>query len=244
MGPAIRRRVLVDNVARRRDELVAAYMPMAARIARGFVGRGQDLDDLTQVAMLELVRAASRFDPVLGFAFAQYAHPCIIGGLKKHFRDNGWSLHITRRMQELHLQTSRTLPGLTQHLGRHPTIAELAIHLHLSETDARDGVDAGRAFNTQSINAPTRDEQGLELAEILGALDPRLESAPDRLMLAQYTAVLPRLQQRILHLRFFDGLSQQEISERLGVSQMQISRLLSRSIDRLRTEMLVHARHP
>jgi RNA polymerase sigma-B factor len=241
MGPALRLHNLVDHDARRREELIATYMPMATRIARGFAGRGQDLDDLTQVAMLELVRAASKFKPALGFGFAQYAHPCIVGGLKKHFRDNGWSLHVTRRLQERHLQTSRILPGLTQQLGHHPTIAELAVHLHLSETDTRAAVHAGRAYNTQSINAPTRDEQGLELAEIVGSLDPRLESAPDRLMLAQYMAVLPHREQRILHLRFFDGLSQQEISERLGVSQMQISRLLTRSIDRLRTGMLAPA---
>jgi RNA polymerase sigma-B factor len=226
--------------AQLRDNLIASHIPMASRIARSFAGRGEQLDDLTQVAMLELVKAASKFDAARGVPFAQYAYPCIAGGLKKHFRDNGWSMRVTRRMQELHLQTSRAIPALTQLLGRHPTVTDLAAHLLLSEKDARDGVQSGLAYRTRSLSAPTNDSEDSELGQLLGGPDERLESVPDRHLLGQHVAVLPRREQKILHLRFVAGLSQSEIAKQLGISQMQVSRLLSRSIDQMRTTMLPH----
>jgi len=224
--------------ADQRSALIASYMPMAARIARGFAGRGEETDDLTQVAMLELVKAATRFDPARGVDFAQYAYPCIIGGLKKHFRDNGWGLHITRRMQELYLQTSRAIPGLTQLLGRTPTIADLAIHLHLSEQDTRDGVNSSLAYTTRSLDGPAVDGEDAELGLLLGDLDPRLESVTDRYLLGQHMAELPNREQDILRLRFSHGLSQREIAEKLGISQMRVSRLIARSIGLLRVGIM------
>lgn len=218
--------------------LVAAHMPMAARIARGFAGRGEELDDLTQVAMLELIKAAARFDPARGVDFAHYAYPCIIGGLKKHFRDNGWSLHITRRLQELYLQTSRAVPGLTQTLGGTPTITELAIHLQLSEQDTRDGVNIRLAYTTRSLNAPAVDGEDTELGQLLGGLDPRLESVTDRHLLGQHLALLPDREQHILRLRFVHGLCQREIAEKLGISQMHVSRLIAHSIALMRARIL------
>jgi RNA polymerase sigma-B factor len=180
-----------QHEARRRDVIISSHMSMAARIARGFAGRGEELDDLTQVAMLELVIAAARFDPTRGASFAQYASPCIVGGLKKHFRDNGWRLHITRRMQELHLQTSRAIPGLTQMLGRTPTVADLAIHQSLSEKDTRDGMDSGLAYQTRSLNVPAGDGEDGEIGQLLGGPDARLEAVPDRHTLARLIAGLP-----------------------------------------------------
>jgi len=227
-----------DSLAQQRENLVASHIPMATRIARSFGGRGEDLDDLTQVALLELVQAASKFDPARGVAFAQYAYPCIAGGVKKHFRDNGWSVRVGRRMQELHLQTSRAIPGLTQLLGRHPTVTDLATHLHLSEVDAREGVQTGMAYSTRSLNTPASDSEDTELIQLLGGLDERLESVPDRHLLSQHVAVLPSREQHILRLRFSAGLSQNEIAKKLGISQMQVSRLLARSINQLRMAML------
>lgn len=220
------------------DVLIAAHMAMAARIARGFAGRGEDLDDLTQVAMLELVRAAARFDPARGVEFARYAYPCILGGVKKHFRDNGWGVRVTRRTQELHLQTSRAIPWLAQMLGRTPTIADLAAHLHLSESDTRDGVNGGLAYSTRSLSTPISGDDDIELGQRLGGLDPHVESVPDRHLLDQHVACLPAREQMILRLRFAGGLSQQEIAEQLGMSQMQVSRLLARTIGVLRTAIL------
>jgi len=226
--------------ADRHAVLVAAHMPMAARIARGFAGRGEELDDLTQVAMLELVKAATRFDPARGVDFAQYAYPCIIGGLKKHFRDNGWSLHLTRRMQDLYLQTSQAIPGLTQTLGRTPTITDLAVHLHLSKQDTRDGVNSSLAYTTRSLNTPAVDGEDTELGQLLGDVDARLESVTDRHLLGQHLALLPNREHEILRLRFSHGLRQREIAEKLGISQMQVSRLIARSLAALRVGILAH----
>jgi RNA polymerase sigma-B factor len=224
--------------ADQRSALIVAHMPMAAQIARGFAGRGEEIDDLTQVAMLELVKAATRFDPARGVDFAQYAYPCVTGGLKKHFRDNGWSLHITRRMQELYLRTSRAIPGLTQALGRIPTITDLAVHLNLSEQDTRDGVDSSLAYTTRSLDGPATDGEDTELGVLLGELDPRLESVTGRYLLGQHMAELPNREHEILRLRFGLDLSQREIAEKLGVSQVHVSRLIARSIGRLRVGIM------
>ncbi|HZM84395.1 MAG TPA: sigma-70 family RNA polymerase sigma factor [Candidatus Limnocylindrales bacterium] len=232
------RKVAGQHDAHQHDVLIISHMPMAARIARGFAGRGQETDDLTQVAMLELVKAATRFDPARGVDFAQYAYPCIIGGLKKHFRDNGWSLHITRRMHDLYLQTSRAIPGLTQLLGRAPTITDLAVHLHLSEQDTRDGINTSLAYTTHSLNAPAGDGEDTELGQLLGEPDPRLESVTDRHLLGQHLALLPNREHEILRLRFSYGLRQREIAEKLGISQMQVSRLITRSIGLLRVGII------
>jgi RNA polymerase sigma-B factor len=225
--------------ADRRAALITEHSPMAARIARGFTGRGEETDDLVQVAMLELVKAAARFDPARGVDFVHYAYPCIIGGLKKHFRDNGWSLRISRRSQELYLETSRAIPRLTQTLGRPPTITELALHLHLSEQDARDGVNSRMAYATRSLNASLFDSEDSE-RQLPGSLDARLESVPDRHLLAEHMALLPVREQEILHLRFSQELCQREIAEKLGISQMHVSRLITRSLAMLRARILAH----
>jgi RNA polymerase sigma-B factor len=221
--------------ARQRDDLITLHMPMAVRIARSFAGRGLELDDLTQVAMLELVRVAGRFDAAHGAGFVHYAYPCIVGAVKKHFRDTGWSMRVTRRMQELHLQTSRAIPDVTQLLGRTPTVPDLAIHLQLSEKDTLDGLHGRFAYQTRSLNRPARDDEDGELGQLLGGPDGRLESVPDRHTLAQCVAGLPARDRSILHLRFVDDLTQREIAEQLGISQMHVSRLLSRSLEVLRT---------
>jgi RNA polymerase sigma-B factor len=220
--------------ARQREEFIAKHMPMAARIARTFAGRGEDLDDLTQVAMLELVSAAARFDSARGPTFTQYAYPCILGALKKHFRDNGWSLHVSRRMQELHLQTSRAVPVLTQILGRAPSVSDVALYLHLSDKDTREGLSTSVAYQSQSLNRPARDCNGSELLQLLGGLDDQLEAVPDRHALGEYLARLSPRERDVLYLRFTRDQSQREIGEQLGVSQMQVSRLLSRSLASLR----------
>jgi len=227
-----------QQLARQRDDLIVLHMPMAARIARSFTGRGLDLDDLTQVAMLELVRVAGRFDTSHGVEFAHYAYPCILGAVKRHFRDNGWSMHITRRMQELYLQTNQAIPGLTQLLGRTPTVPDLAIHLHISEKDTRDGLHSSLAYNTRSLDQPAAEDGDGELGQLLGSLDGRLEAVPDRHVLAEYVAMLPERERSILYLRFIDDLTQREIGEQLGMSQMHVSRLLARALKNLRTLLL------
>lgn len=223
---------------REREDLIAGQMPMAERVARTFARRGEDLDDLIQVAMLELVRAAGRFDPARGVSFVQYAHPCIVGALKKHFRDSGWGVHVSRRMQELHLRTSRALPALTQLLGRTPTAADVATHLQLSNKDARDGLNSGLAYRPLSLNRADRDDHDTEPLHLIGGPDDYLERVPDRHTLAQHMARLSARERDILYLRFIEGLSQREIGERIGLSQMRVSRLLTRSMASLRVMII------
>jgi RNA polymerase sigma-B factor len=210
-------------------------MPLAVRLARTFAGRGEDLDDLTQVALLELIKAAGRYDPARGVTFVQYAYPCIVGALKKHFRDSGWSMHVSRRAQELHLRTSRAVPLLTQQLGRTPTAADVAEYLDLSDKDAREGLSSGLAYRSLSLNRIDHDGADTELMQRIGAADGRLERVPDRHALAQYIARLPAREREILYLRFVEDLNQREIGERIGLSQMHVSRLLARSMRSLRS---------
>jgi len=189
--------------------------------------------------MLGLIKAADRFDPQRGVAFEKFAVPTIVGELKKHFRDSAWSLHVTRRMQELHLEISRAQPVLTQELGRSPTVADLAGYLGLSEADVLTGLDCGAAYNTRSLNSPVNVEDGAtELGELLGDSDERMETVPDRQALRQHVAELPERHQRILYLRFFCDLTQSQIAKRLGISQMHVSRLLAQSLGALRGRML------
>lgn len=238
----IRQQAAADQErAKRRHELIAAHMPMAARIAHGFAGRGEDLDDLTQVAMLGLIKAADRFDASRGTAFAQYAYPCILGELKKYFRDSGWSMHVTRRMQELHLQINRAMPLLTQQLGRTPTLPDLAAHLRLSEEDVELGLNTGSAYNTRSLESPAGDHDAIELGQLIGQVDERMEAVPDLCALRLHVAELPARQQKILQLRFFADLTQSEIAKQLGISQMHVSRLLAQSMELLRNRMLATA---
>lgn len=224
--------------ARLRDELIASHMAVAARLARSFAGRGAEVEDLTQVAMLELIKVASRFDPSREVTFAQYASPCILGALKKHFRDTGWKLRVSRRTQELYLLTSRAMPVLTQSLGRTPTIRELATHLHLSEEDTREGIDSHLAYMTSSLDSPVFDEDDPKIGYMLGGRDEYLDGVPDRQALAAHVASLPAREQRVLRLRFFDDLTQREIAEQLGISQMHVSRLLAKTMDLLRERIL------
>jgi RNA polymerase sigma-B factor len=225
--------------AKLRETAIQTYMPLASRLARSFHGRGEDLDDLMQVAMLGLIKAVDRFDPERGVAFSKFAVPTILGELKKHFRDSAWSLHVTRRMQELHLQISRAQPALTQELGRSPSVADIAKHLEISEAEVLAGMECGGAYNTRSLNSPvTVDDGAIELGQLIGAPDDRMESVPDRQALRQHVSELPAREQRILYLRFFEDLTQSQIAKKLGISQMHVSRLLSQSLGALRGRLL------
>lgn len=225
--------------ARRRDDLIASHMALVARIARMFAGRGEDLADLTQVAMLELVRAAGLFDPARGVAFDQYVGPCVTGAIKRHFRDNGWSLQVPRGMQELCLQISRTVPMLTQSLRRTPTVADLAVQLSVSEKDIRNAMQGHWAYQTRSLNeeAGNGDGDRAELVQRLGGLDENIESLPDRHALRQHVNCLLAREQAILRLRFEAELTQCQIAELLGISQMHVSRMLARTLKLLREEL-------
>jgi RNA polymerase sigma-B factor len=224
---------------RLRDEVICAYLPFARRLARRFAGRGEALDDLIQVATVGLIKSVDRFDIERGIPFANFAGPTMIGELKRHFRDKGWSLRVSRRMQELHLEISRALAEMTQELGRSVTVGDVAGRLEIEEEEVLAGLECGTAYATRSLNSAVATEDGgTELGELIGEPDERIESLADRQALHQMVGELPQREQRILSLRFFGNLTQSEIAERVGISQMHVSRLLTQTLVRLRDRLL------
>jgi RNA polymerase sigma-B factor len=224
-----------DRDAASREQLVAAHLGLAEYLARRFANRGEPLDDLVQVASLGLIKAVDRFDPERGVEFSTYATHTIVGELKRHFRDKGWAIRAPRRMQELYLRLGKVVGSLGQELGRSPTIAELATEVKVSEEEVLEALEAGQAYRSTSLDAPTGGEDGETLGARLGEDDPSLEDAESRATLSPLLAQLPPRERLILHLRFFDGLTQSEIATRLGISQMHVSRLLARSVSQLRS---------
>ncbi len=219
-----------------RDELVAAHLGLAEYLARRFANRGEPLDDLVQVASLGLLKAVGRFDPTRGVEFSTYATHTIVGELKRHFRDKGWAIRAPRRMQELYLRLGKVVATLGQELGHSPTIAELAAEVEVSEEEVLEALEAGQAYRFASLDAPLSGESESEtLGSRIGADDPEIEDAERRATLSPLLRQLPERERLILHLRFFDGLTQSEIAARLGISQMHVSRLLARSVAQLRT---------
>jgi RNA polymerase sigma-B factor len=219
-----------------RDQLVAAHMGLAAYLARRFANRGQPLDDLTQVASLGLLKAVDRFDPGRDVEFSTYATTTIVGELKRHLRDKGWAVRAPRRMQELYLTLNQVVDTLGQELGRSPNIAELAAEVQASEEDVLEALEAGQAYRFASLDAPRSESESSEpLRERIGQEDTELVRAEERATLDPLLAQLPRRQRQVVQLRFFEGLTQSEIARRLGISQMQVSRLLTRSVAQLRS---------
>jgi RNA polymerase sigma-B factor len=218
-----------------RDELVNAHIGLAEYLARRFTNRGEPLDDLTQVASLGLLKAIDRFDPERGLEFSTYATPTIVGELKRHFRDKGWAVRVPRRVQELHLRLGSVVSTLSQEFGRSPTIGEIARAASASEEEVLEAIEAGHAYRFTSLDAPASSEDESTLAAQLGENDSALVDSENRVTLSPLLQKFPPREQLILHLRFFDGLTQSEIAARLGISQMHVSRLLARSLSQLRT---------
>lgn len=223
-----------------RNAIICAGLPLARRTAQRFRSRGEPLDDLVQVATVGLIKSVDRFDVFRGVPFSHYAGPTIQGELKRHFRDKGWSVRVTRRMQELHLEITHAVPQLSQDLGGSPTVAQLAAHLGADEEDVIAGLECGAAYRTRSLSSPvhTDDFGSTELGEVIGAEDAALESVADREALHQVLGELPEREQRIVSLRFFGNLTQSQIAARVGISQMHVSRLLTQSLALLRERLL------
>ncbi|HWH33921.1 MAG TPA: RNA polymerase sigma factor SigF [Acidimicrobiales bacterium] len=220
---------------RLRDELIEAHLGLAEYLARRFTNRGEPLDDLVQVASLGLVKAVERFDPARGLEFTTFATPTIVGELKRHFRDKGWAVRVPRRVQELHLRVTGVVDDLQLELGRSPTVAEIAVRAGTSEDEVIEAVDAGSAYRSTSLDAGrSDDEESPGLLGQLGDVDPELVRAENRSGLNPLISQLPSREQLMLYLRFYEGKTQSEIAQRLGISQMHVSRLLARSLDRLR----------
>jgi RNA polymerase sigma-B factor len=216
-----------------RDELITAHMGLAEYLARRFTNRGEPLDDLLQVASLGLLKAVDRFDPGRGLEFSTYATPTIVGELKRHFRDKGWAVRVPRRVQELHLRLGTVVSTISQELGRSPTIPEIAQAAKVSEEEVVEAIEAGHAYRFTSLDAPTGEDETV-LSNQLGVEDQNLVDSEHRVALSPLIARFPPRERMILHLRFFEGMTQSEIASRLGISQMHVSRLLARSLAQLR----------
>lgn len=218
---------------RLRNELIEAHVRLAEFCARRFVYRGEPFDDLRQVALVGLLKAVERFEPDRGVRFTSFATPTIVGELKRHFRDRGWAVRVPRRLQELHLQIGRLVGSLNQELGRPPTTAELAQRAGVSEEEVLESMEAATLYRLSSLDVTRVDDDGLEVAvgSRLGAEDPEFASVESRVEVLELLRQLPEREQRIVYLRFFEGLTQAEIAERVGLSQMHVSRLLARSLD-------------
>ncbi|MFM7718453.1 MAG: SigB/SigF/SigG family RNA polymerase sigma factor [Actinomycetota bacterium] len=218
-----------------REELVRLFRPLAEYLARRFSGRGEALDDLTQVATIGLLNAIDRFDPEREVQFSTYAAVTIVGELKRHFRDKGWSVRVPRRLQETGLRVNRALGELWQELGRSPTTAELAERLEVSQEEVLEAMEAMHAYSTTSLDAPI-GEDGLTHGDLLPADDGSIELLEGWASVAPLLQKLPARERRILYLRFFLGRTQTEIADEIGVSQMHVSRLLAQTLALLRQQ--------
>lgn len=221
------------------QEVVRAWMPMAERLAQRFRNRGESPEDLRQVASLGLVKAVGRFEPSRGSAFESFAVPTIVGEIKRHFRDHMWGLHVPRRVQELRnrVRLSHRELGLTTG-GRSPSVAETAEHSGLSEEDVLAGMEALESFRTLSLDAelPGADD-GYALLDTLGSPEPGFDQVVYRESVKPRLRRLPERERRILYMRFFCDMTQSRIAGRLGISQMHVSRLISRTCDRIQHEV-------
>jgi RNA polymerase sigma-B factor len=216
-----------------REQLTEVYQPLAEYLARRFYGRGEAVEDLIQVASIGLLKAIDRFDLSRGVKFSTYATATIVGELKRHFRDKGWALRVPRRLQEAGMKVGRSVTELYQDLGRAPTIREIGQRTGLSEEEVLEAMETAQAYTTASLDAPT-DEEGATSADRLGEEEEAFELLDGWTSVAPALRRLPARERRILYLRFFRGLTQTQIADELGISQMHVSRLLSRTLRELR----------
>jgi RNA polymerase sigma-B factor len=219
-----------------RAELVERFLPLARRLARRYERASEPLEDLVQVASLALVKAIDRYDASRGDAFSSYAVPTILGELKRYFRDSGWALHVPRGVQERVLQVNTAVEALSRDLGRSPTPQQVALKLDMPVEQVLEALEAGAAYTTTSLDTPRRgDEEDVgTVADTLGQTDARFSLIEDSASISRGLKALPERERTILYLRFAEGLTQMEIAERMGISQMHVSRLIRRSIDRVR----------
>ncbi|KAA0098146.1 RNA polymerase sigma factor SigF [Mycolicibacterium sp. P1-18] len=223
---------------RQRDSIVERCLPLADHIARRFDGRGEPRDDLVQVARVGLVNAVIRFDVDAGSDFVSFAVPTIMGEVRRHFRDNSWSVKVPRRLKELHLRLGAANAELSQKLGRAPTPSELAAELEMDREEIVEGLVAGSSYNTLSIDgAGGGTEEAPAIADTLGDVDLNLDQIENRESLRPLLASLPERERQVLLLRFFESMTQTQIAERVGISQMHVSRLLAKSLTRLRDQL-------
>ena len=233
------RRYHHDGDVEARERLIEQYLPLVRSLARRYSYRGEQLEDLVQVGCIGLIKAIDRFDVDRGVELTTYATPNIIGEIKRHFRDKGWSIRVPRGLQELNVKLSKLIEELTVQHERSPTIPELAKAAGVEEEEVLEALETGQAYSTLSLSAPSsgEDNEDLDPLESLGELEPEYEVSEDRAVLAPGLRVLDERERKILHLRFYDGLTQSQIAQQVGISQMHVSRLIRRSLEKMREEI-------
>jgi RNA polymerase sigma-B factor len=233
------RRYHEDGDLAAREELIERYMSLVRSLARRYAYRGEQLDDLVQIGAIGLIKAIDRFDLERGVELTTYATPNIIGEIKRHFRDKGWSVRVPRGLQELNVKVSKLIEQLTVQLGRSPTIPELAKAAGVEEEQVLEALESGRAYSSVSLSSGggADDDGELDPLESLGTIEHEYEVAEDRAVLAPGFQVLDERERKILHLRFFSGLTQSQIAAEIGISQMHVSRLIRRSLEKIRDEI-------
>jgi RNA polymerase sigma-B factor len=218
-----------------REKLIEQYMSLVRSLARRYAYRGEQLDDLVQIGAIGLIKAIDRFDINRGVELTTYATPNIIGEIKRHFRDKGWAVRVPRGLQELNVQLSKLMDSLTVQLGRSPTIPELAKAAGVEEEQVLEAIESGRAYTSLSLSVGGGgDDDELDPLESLGTEEHQYEVSEDRAVLAPGFRALEPRERMILQLRFFDGLTQSQIAQQVGISQMHVSRLIRRSLEKIR----------
>lgn len=220
-----------------RERAIEGWLPLAQHLARRYGGRGEPADDLFQVAVVGLIKAVDRYQADRGVDFAAFAIPTVVGEIKRHFRDRTWAIRVPRRLQELRLEITAANSTLTHTLGRAPTVADVAAHLKITEEEVLEGLEGARAYNTASLSAPLSDDGATTLADTLGDEENGYELAELRIALGPAIAALDEREQRILALRFRGNLTQTEIADQIGISQMHVSRLLTKALAKLRRQL-------
>lgn len=219
-----------------REELVAMHLPLVRHIAQRYADRGEPFDDVVQAGTIGLIHAVDRYEPERGAAFSTYAVPTIIGSIRRHFRDSTWSMKVPRRLQELRGRIDAAHDQLAQELGRSPTVAEIARRADLDPQDVLDALELAHARELAPLDPPT--SEGSSIADRIGDVDASLAAVEDRATVERLMNTLPERERAIVAMRFFDGMSQSQIADQVGISQMHVSRLLTQSLNRLRSEVL------
>ena len=218
-----------------RDELVTLYLPLVHHLARPFRGRGEPFDDVLQVGTIGLIKAIDGFNVDLGFELSTYATPTILGEIRRHFRDRGWAVRVPRRIQELRQLLVSATDEISQRTGRSPSVAELAAHLGISSEEVVEGLEGSQAYRASSLDAPANfGDEGSTIGDMLGEVESAFENIEYRESLKPLLASLPARERRMLLLRYFHNMTQSQIADEVGVSQMQVSRLLNQTLATLR----------
>ncbi len=235
----VRYRVEGDETAR--DELAEMYLNLVKYLASRFRNRGEPVDDLIQVGTIGLIKAIDRFDVDRAVEFTTYATPTIVGELKRYFRDKGWAIKVPRRLQELSFKVNHAIDALTQEMQRTPTIPEIAAYLDVTSDDVLEALETSEAYNFVSLETDRTGDgsDSFSILEYIGKDDQLMSVVEDRTTLASALKELSPQEQRVLYLRFFQGLTQTEIAKQLGISQMQVSRLLRKTLRVLRENLVV-----